>query len=358
MPRRGENIFKRKDGRWEARYVKEIMLDGTKKYGSVYAKTYTEVKQKQNLCVSKVITKNISAPILISQLMQQWLFTIKNQVKITTYQKYESIVNNHINPNIGNMRIDCFTTIIASEFSNLLLKTLSYRSVNCTLIVLGMALKYANENYNINIAQISFVKEPRKEMRVLSKKEQNILIAYLINDIDIYKLGVLIALSTGIRIGELCALQWTDIQNETIKINKTMQRIKDDKGGTKIIIMPPKSESSIRNIPLPDFLIPFLEQYKKSEGYLLSQPNGKYVEPRLLQLQFEKYIKACNLNHANFHSLRHTFATRCVESGWDIKSLSEVLGHSDVKTTLNRYVHSSFEQKKLNMNKLNFGITI
>lgn len=100
MPRRGENIFKRKDGRWEARYVKEIRIDGTKKYGSVYAKTYTEVKQKQKSCLNQVITTDISKPITISQLTLQWLSTIKNQVKITTYQKYENIIHNHINPNL------------------------------------------------------------------------------------------------------------------------------------------------------------------------------------------------------------------------------------------------------------------
>lgn len=358
MPRRGENIFKRKDGRWEARYVKEIRIDGTKKYGSVYAKTYTEVKQKQKSCLNQVITTDISKPITISQLTLQWLSTIKNQVKITTYQKYENIIHNHINPNLGNIRVDCFTTIMASEFSNLLLKTLSPRSVNSTLTVLIMALKYAHENYSINLIQISFVKEQRKEMRVLSKEEQSILTRYLSSGMDIYKLGVLIALSTGIRIGELCALQWTDLKNETIIINKTLQRIKDNNGGTRIAVLPPKSESSIRSIPVPDFLTPILEKYRKVDGYLITQPNNKFVEPRLLQLKFEKYLKECSIKQANFHSLRHTFATRCIESGWDIKSLSEVLGHSDVKTTLNRYVHSSLEQKKLNMQKLDFGIAV
>ena len=115
--------------------------------------------------------------------------------------------------------------------------------------------------------------------------------------------------------------------------------------------MPPKTNKSIRLIPLPSFLVPLVEQLRET-GAVLKNRNGKIVEPRLMQMTFEKYISKCGLPKTNFHALRHTFATRCIESGFDVKSLSEILGHSDVKTTLNRYVHSSMNQKQKNMELL------
>lgn len=160
-------------------------------------------------------------------------------------------------------------------------------------------------------------------------------------------MGILLALYTGMRVGELCALQWDDVADNTIIINKTIQRLKQN-GKTVLEITEPKTRSSNRKIPVPDFLMATLNQYR-SYGSVLKNRNGKPVEPRLMQLTFEKYVNECGLPKTNFHALRHTFATRCVEAGFDIKSLSEILGHTDVKTTLNKYVHSSLEQKQKNM---------
>ena len=175
---------------------------------------------------------------------------------------------------------------------------------------------------------------------------------------DRYKFGVLLSLYTGIRIGELCALQWEDfcISQSTLRIRKTMQCIQDLGNGsiskTKIVITEPKSQCSVRDIPLPSFIIdiaiPFISN---SKSYILTG-NDRYIEPRTMQNRFKRYVKESGIDDANFHALRHTFATRCVEVGFEIKSLSEVLGHANVNITLNRYVHSSFELKHSNMNKL------
>lgn len=240
---------------------------------------------------------------------------------------------------------------------------LSAKTVTDILTIVKSTMEYARYNnlmVSCNLSKLT-IKKKDKEMRVLCQFEQDALIRVLITDMDLYKFGVLLSLYTGIRIGELCALQWEDISivNSTLKIRKTMQRIQETNIGaaskTKVIITEPKSDCSIRDIPLPSFLVEIAGQFAgHPKAFILSGKRGKYVEPRTMQNHFKAYIAESGIDNANFHALRHTFATRCVEVGFEIKSLSEVLGHSNVNITLNRYVHSSFELKHTNMNKLAF----
>lgn len=356
MPRRGENIYKRKDGRWEARYVKEITADGKKKYGSVYASSYKEVKAKQQLCILKPTENHNPISITVTELTAEWLSSMKNQVKPCTYQKYECVCRNHIISDLGTIAVRCISRFTIMSFTERLLeKNLSAKTVNDTLIVLGLALKYAQETYSITVPKINYVKEHQREMRVFSAQEQRVITEYLLQQIDIHKFGVLLALYTGMRIGELCALRWDDITDEHIIINKTMMRIKNEQGKTEVKIGSPKSESSNRIIPTPKYLLPMINQFR-SNGYVLSNDKLKYTEPRLMQIKFGQMIAECNIEKTNFHALRHTFATRCIEAGVDVKTLSELLGHSDVKTTLNRYVHSSFELKQKSMEQLEMSL--
>ena len=356
MPRRGENIYKRKDGRWEARYVKEISIDGVKKYGSVYAKTYNEVKTKQQLFLLPEKTKQHSVKV-VADIMYEWLEVNKNQVKITTYQKYKSTIEKHIIPELGRIQIRYLSSAIIQQYTDKLLsKAISRTTVNDILIVLGMGLAYAEKEYSFHISKISLVKNPPKEMRVLSVVEQNTFVKYLLNKNDDFSFGMLIGLFTGLRIGELCALTWDDIGENTIRVNKTVQRVQQD-GYTEILTLSPKTLSSNRIIPIPKELMLLLKA-RKGNGTVLKQENGRSIEPRLMQIKFKKYTAECGIENINFHSLRHSFATRCVEVGFDIKTLSEILGHSDVKTTLNKYVHSSMEQKTKQMDLLKFNIAI
>lgn len=357
MPRRGENIYKRKDGRWEARYVKEITADGKKKYGSVYADNYKDVKAKQQQCLLHP-TKSFcnSTNLTVSLLISEWLDSIKNQVKPNTYQKYESVCKNHIVNKLGSVLVKLISNYTIINFTNhLKKKNLSAKSINDILIVLGLAFKYAEEEYEITTPRIRYLKEEKINIRVLSVNEQLQLTTYLNSSVDIYKFGISLALYTGIRVGELCALKWEDITDEYIQINKTMTRIKSDNGKTEIKIGTPKSDSSNRLIPTPQCLLPLINQFRNA-GYVLSTEKLDYTEPRLMQIKFEKMIKESGLEKTNFHALRHTFATRCVEAGVDVKTLSEILGHSDVKTTLNRYVHSSFELKQKSMKQLELSL--
>ena len=156
-------------------------------------------------------------------------------------------------------------------------------------------------------------------------------------------------------------------QEQYLEISKTLHRVKDhtddSEHNTKIIITPPKTESSIRIIPIPDFLFEILQQYVQShtidpEAYILTGKKKSFREPRSIEYYFKKTLKKCQIEPLHFHCLRHTFATRCVELGFDMKTLSEILGHSNINTTLNRYVHPSMEQKQQNMDKLNAVFTV
>ena len=357
MSRRGENIYKRKDGRWEARYVKEVMPNGKKKYGSVYADSYKEVKVKQQQCFfHPAKTAFSSMNLTVRDLISEWLDSIKNQVKPNTYQKYESVCKNHIVNELDSVLVKLISNYTIINFTNHLKeKRLSVKSINDILIVLGLAFKYAEEEYQITTPRIRYLKEEKKDMRVLSVDEQLQLTIYLNSDTNIYKFGILLALYTGIRIGELCALQWEDITDEYIRINKTMTRVKTDNDKTEIRIGTPKSNSSNRLIPTPQCLLPLINKFRNT-GYVLSNDKLNYTEPRLMQIKFEKMIAKAGLCKTNFHALRHTFATRCVEAGVDVKTLSEILGHSDVKTTLNKYVHSFFELKQKSMKQFELSL--
>ena len=368
MSRKGENIYKRKDGRWEGRYLKGYDADGKAKYGYVYAKSYRETRQKlieSRQIPMEIYTKDIRK-LTFSQLATQWLGYIKRNVKESSYTMYEGIVWKHLLIDLGEFKL--------SELSN------------------------------------------------------QVLEAYLLQNVDSIKAGVLLCLYTGIRIGELCALKWKniDLENEQIEIRTTMQRIRNTEGAspgklqaaektqtekmpaersqtekilrekepmdemltgkiqmdklqreklqmgktqmtkftngsingfpkTKIIITTPKTKSSIRNIPLPKKIVNVLRMFQSGEDdYFLTGSSIKYLEPRTIQYRFKKYLRDCHIPDTNFHTLRHTFATRCVELGFEIKSLSEILGHSNVNITLNRYVHSSMEMKRENMSKLHY----
>lgn len=203
------------------------------------------------------------------------------------------------------------------------------------------------------------VKKTQLDMRVLSVDEQHRLCDILMRDMNLTKFGVLLCMYTGIRIGEVCALKWEsiDFSEGILSIRETLQRIQVmDVGAckkTKIVITEPKSKKAIRDIPLPGFVLEYAASLKHNpKAYILTGCSDRYIEPRSLQYTFKKYTQECGLTDVNYHALRHTFATRCIELGFDVKTLSELLGHSSVNITLNRYVHSSMDTKKTNMQRL------
>lgn len=361
MPKRGENIYKRKDGRWEGRYIKNTY--NSKKYGYVYGHSYKEVKEK--LFIAKTdITNPLEKILTLSAISDNWLSHISNNVKESTYAKYYNIVEKHIKPNIGQTRIADFE----NKTVNILLiniADLAPKTVKDILMVLDCIVKYANKMFStkISIDFNDFIpRQPPKKIKVLTVAERLRLEKYLLGG-DLPKIGVLLALYTGVRIGELCALRWRDIdtKNGIIKINSTIQRIQDFKQmtnkKTKLIITEPKSISSKREIPLTDFLNAIIKNvYNSNPNAFFITGTEKPVEPRTMENKFKKYLKECEIENINFHALRHTFSTMCIELAFETKSLSEILGHSSVSTTLNLYAHPSIEYKRQNMKKLEFAV--
>lgn len=370
MPRKGENIYKRKDGRWEGRYICSYDAVGKAKYTYVYGKTYSEVKQKLVAGRSTPQKVNNIAQNLLTyeELLDLWLHYSQLNTKESTHARYAHLINTHIKPQLGKYQLSVLSTEIIELFVEFQLAKgrldntggLAPKTVTDILTIIKSTIEYAGYKgfpVTCNLSKLT-IKKKEKEIRVLTQAEQDALISILMNDMDLYKFGVFLSLYTGIRIGELCALKWEDFDTTqtTIKINKTMQRIQDTQNGalskTKIVITEPKSQCSVREIPLPTFVTDISRQFVSNPKSYILTGSDRCVEPRTMQNRFKSYIKASGISDANFHALRHTFATRCVEVGFEIKSLSEILGHANVNITLNRYVHSSFELKCSNMNKL------
>ena len=371
MPKKGENIYKRKDGRWEGRYIKYYDVDGKAKYGYIYGATYYEtrnkLREKRAAPCSEIFEQ--SKITKYSDILIRWLESTRINVKESTYARYRQLVERHITPDLGNYQINKISTHVIEKFVEEKFKngrldgkgSLSPKTVTDIIAVVKSSVAYAayhGFNISCNLSKLT-VKKKDKEMTVLTIQEQKKLTSLLVDSTDVDKVGILIRLYTGIRIGELCALKWENINlsNKTLKINETMQRIQNmnpnENTKTKIVITEPKSSGSIRDIPIPVFLIPVIKEFQdKPDTYLLTGKRNKYIEPRTMQNCFKRFIKESGLRSVNYHALRHTFATRCVEVGFELKSLSEILGHSNVNITLNRYVHSSFELKSINMNKL------
>ena len=373
MPKTGRNIYKRNDGRWEGRLAKGRNDDGKIVYVSVYGKTCTEVKKRIAALGNMEHVPSASAVMpdktnfTFSDVVSQWLSVASLEVKQSTFAIYTSTLNLHILPSLGERKMQTLTAVDISRFASEKLENgridgkggLSAKTVRDTLSIIKSVADFAyKESIICNRLAIAYPKHQQRVMRVLSRQEQSSLEAVLTSNLDIHKLGILLCLYTGLRVGEICALRWQDLSADfdTLSVRQTLQRVKNinnNEKKTRILVDTPKTICSLRDIPIPKFLSAHLRSFSRnSKAYFLCTDDVDFTEPRTMQNHFERSVKAANIVAANFHTTRHTFATRCIEAGVDIKSLSEMLGHSSVNITLNRYVHSSFEQKREGMNKL------
>ncbi len=361
--RTGENIFRRKDGRWEARYIVGYTEQGKAKYRSIYAKTYVEVKSKLQACILELESNVVTTNIIFTEVAKQWLAKIKLEVKESTYAHYYQTVCKHLNTSLGGMQVKKINSKMINNFFNAL--TLSSKTISDICVITKQIFQYAlSEKYIPKLPQFPTIKTLQTEIKIFTEYEQKKLEKYLFENLNFLNLSILITLYTGIRIGELCALKKEDFDflNNTLSINKTMQRIKnlnkDVQGKTKVIIDKPKTPKSCRVIPIPIFLIELTKKYYSclpNTFYILTGTKD-YIEPRLLEYKFAKILKDLYIKNYKFHTLRHTFATNCVKNAVDIKTLSELLGHSSVKITLERYVHSDLNLKKRELEKLSSPI--
>lgn len=365
MARRGENIYKRKDGRWEAR-----LLIQKGKYKYFYGKSYKEVKMKMRSFQEnpkKLEEEQIIEDENGTKLLENWLEKqVRVRVKPLTYESYYHCMKKHILPFFQNEQEDQITEETVLQFikklsENTLLANTSKKKI---LTVLKIALKDVLKeeiNWILIFKSVKLPKQEMKEVEAFSLKEQRSLESAALCSEDQRALGIILCLYTGIRLGELCALKWQDIDRETrlMSITKTVSRVKKFDGGSKkteLVVGTPKSRNSMRKIPLPDFLLKLVEKrklYEENENvYILSGTNTP-IDPRKIQKLYKDLLNESHLPDRKFHAIRHTFATRGLELGVDIKTLSEILGHSSVSITLNIYAHSLVEQKKVAIEKYN-----
>lgn len=255
----------------------------------------------------------------------------KNYLKYSTYTNYCNITHNQIIPNLGDYEVEKLNNDILQEF---ILNRL--KQGRCDRKG-GISQKYAQDI--ITVLKLTLGKEveiqlpysPPKEVEIFEKTDQVALINYLQSEITNKNFGILLTIHTGLRIGELCALKWSDINFDTqlLHINKTMIRTFTKEDGSKLNITPPKTRSSIRTIPLNKWIMQYAVLLRGSDNEYIVTGKEKYIEPNKYRLYYNRQLKDLDLPHRKFHSLRHTFATRCIECGCDYKSLSELLGHSN-----------------------------
>jgi len=363
MPKKGENIRKRNDGRWEGRYPGGVASDGRTKYASVYAKSYAEAKEK--LLAAKVQPKmeKRSSKKLFGEVLLEWLNTQALRNKASTQVKFHNLIAGHISPALGDLLLDQITTAKLTCFMQQKAECgrldgcggLSISTLQALLLILKSSLEYAaTEQYMPPMSfSLKCPEAKREPAKALTVKEQAALEHVLRDEMDTTKLGILLCLYTGLRIGEVCALRWADIDLVTglIHVRQTVQRLQNSVPSmdqkTTICCGMPKSECSRRSIPIPPCLMDTLLYFcGKSSAYVLTGQSEKLMEPRAYQYRFKRYLSDACVTDINFHVLRHTFATRFIELGGDSKTLSELLGHASVEITLNKYVHPSLEIKR------------
>lgn len=364
MPRRGENIYKRKDGRWEGR-----IRTTNGKYHYVYARTYKEVKEKKQQVQESGGSRKKKAPAAVKNaagLFEAWLNGVTDQVKPSTYENYYRCMHKYVMPffrssgdgPITKLEVEQF--VLSIHHNTALSEAYKRKILSIFKTALREILKNAAD-YALIMEKVKLPKAEDAVVQVFSVREQRLVENAALNSDDSRALGILLCFYTGIRIGELCALKWGDIDFETgtMSIVRTVSRVKTFQQPTTkstLLIGRPKSRKSIRKIPLPSFLLTLLINLKKyvenEDSYLLSGTKTP-LEPRTYQKLYQKMLASAGVKYRKFHAIRHTFATRALELGVDIKTLSEILGHASVSITLNIYAHSLLEQKKIAIDKLN-----
>ena len=297
----------------------------------------------------------------ISQIADLWKEEKRQFVKKSTFAAYSLIVETHLLPAFGNL-----TTVTEKGVQDFVLHKLngglSQKTIKDMLIVLRMILKYgAKKNYCVYapIDVIFPTDRERQELEVLSIANQKKIMRFVEENFTFRNLGIFICLSTGVRIGEICALTWQDIDTENciIHIRKTIQRIyirENSIRHTELMIDTPKTATSIRDIPMTKDLLSVLKPLRKvvNENFFVLTNDITPTEPRTYRNYYKKLLVKLNIPPIKFHGLRHSFATRCIESHCDYKTVSVILGHSNISTTLDLYVHPNYEQKKKCIDKM------
>ena len=367
MARHGENIHKRKDGRWEGRYIKARMPDKRIHWGYVYGATYADVKQ---ILVRKKAEYGLyqltDTRLTFAELAEIWLQSIKCGLKESTYAHYRYTLHKYILPILGVLQISVLDERALEQALQRIItspdgqhRALGFSSARECLSMVHRICKYAAHLRLIRPMELS-VRLPQEKSQStvpLSSAEQNQLRVYILSNPTPRKLGLLLGMELGLRIGEICGLKWNDfdLKKETVQIDRTVNRISCENGHTKIVIQTPKTRTSRREVPLPKHIVRALKTLQPSypsDAWFLSGSTVKPVEPRCYRKSIRAYLKQASVRQVRPHVLRHTFATTCLQAGCDIKTLSELLGHTSANITLQRYVHSDLTRKRREIQRI------
>ena len=297
----------------------------------------------------------------IGEVAALWKKDKQQYVKPSTIAAYALILENHILPVFGE-KVQLTEADVQAFALKKLQDGLSQKTVKDVLIVLKMIQKFGAKNGDLPFMEWSVkfpTEQTKQELEVLSINNQKRIMQYAIDNFTFRNLGIYICLSTGIRIGEVCALKWGDINiaTETISINRTIERIyviDGEKRHTEVVIGTPKTKNSLREIPMSKELLKIVRPLKKvmNDEYFILTNEAKPTEPRTYRNYYKQLLKQLGIPDLKFHGLRHSFATRCIESQCDYKTVSVILGHANISTTLNLYVHPNMEQKKKCINQM------
>lgn len=308
--------------------------------------------------------------IYYNEVMEKWLEEYGRLLAPSSYAKYDQLFSTHIRPFFENVRVRDLSREMVEEYRESLEgarasrrgRELSASTVKCILMLVNRGLAEAGRICGTDkpLRLTAQRKRSKREVQIFTEEEQKRLEAYLNSRTDISRTCVCLCLYTGLRIGELCGLTWEDVDLEEgcIRVKKTLQRLKKrqpDEQRTCLVVGRPKSLSSDRIVPFPDFMREKLEAFRKTgerSGYILTGSSEAPLDPRTLQYRYKRYLRDAQIPYRKFHALRHTFASRCLMAGIDAKTLSEILGHADIQTTLNIYCHTTLQYKKEQINRL------
>lgn len=362
MPRTGSNIRRRSDGRWEGRY-KCLTPEKIFKMKSVYGKTYGEVKEKierliveQAKEIRRMDAKLTGSYLTFGEVTGKWLSVVQAARRYSTYVKYRGIYEKHLKA-LEKYGMDEISGVLLNEKIFERKQNRYTQNLKSTVTqIVNQIIRFGNDVYGYHIPVLANQgnKKKGKKIEIINQTEQTALLRYLSVDTDRFKAGICLCYATGLRLGEVCSLKWEDIDfdQRIIHINRTVQRIAVTGGHAKTALMEsvPKSAFSMREIPISDYIVRILCGLERSGAYVIG--GEKPVEPRTYENRFKRYEGEAGIGIYNFHVLRHTFATNCIENGMDVKTLSDILGHSNVQITLNRYVHPTIESKRKQMEKM------
>lgn len=294
-----------------------------------------------------------------NDVLKLWINS-KSNLKLQSKLNYEYLIAQYLKHSIGEISICKINKININNLFNSLKSNVAVSTQKKLLYIIKSSLSFAYDNNYCNYINLSSIclKKEKHNTFILSKDEQSLLESILKEKINIRKICILLCLYTGLRVGEISGLKWEDIDfsKKALTIKRTIIRVRDkenqNNSKTTLIESTPKSETSKRIIPIPNFLIELLKRFKSNDNYFILSNSERLYDPRYLETFYKRILKKCNIKNNKFHTLRHTFATRSIESKMDVKTLSEILGHSSVEITLKLYVHPTYDMKKASLENL------